>query len=338
MDPLTHAISGVALARAFPKLRLPPRQVALLVLFSMAPDIDILLRLWSDNLYLHYHRGITHSLLMLPLWVWLILACCSKRFTALATLPAYLVGLALLMHIGLDVITTFGTMILAPLSDWRASLDLVFIIDPLFSASLLLPLLCSLIWKQYARSWGMISLAMMCGYLGLAYHNQQQAIQLIKAAQPKAMAYYALPMAFSPFHWQLVAQYPDAYARAAVNLWPAFSGTRKIFDPALVTSLISSRMSEADHLDWQTLPAMHSLNHWERMPGTEFYQWFARFPVLLKDNDHMIEFGDLAYGGGAEGVDASFRLQVDKQVTENVDQPPQAWLIWRGNRKTAITD
>ena len=337
MDPLTHAISGVALARAFPKLRLPPKQVALLVLLTMAPDIDVLLRLWSDDVYLHYHRGLTHSLLMLPLWGWLILALCSKRFAALATLPVYLIGLALLMHIGLDVITTFGTMILAPLSDWRASLDLVFIIDPLFSASLLLPLLCSLIWKQDARSWGMLSLAMMCGYLGLAYHNQQQAIQLIKMAHPKAVTYHALPMAFSPFHWQLIAQYPDSYARAAVNLRPEFSGTRHLFDKAFVSRLISNRMSSRDHIDWQTLPAMHSLKHWERVPGTAFYQWFARFPVLLKESDSMIEFGDLAYGGGVEGVDASFRLQVDKPSTASV-KPPKAWLIWRGNRKTAITD
>jgi len=72
VDPLTHAISGAALARAFPKQPLPAKQVFFIILLTMAPDSDIVLRLISDPVYLQHHRGLTHSLLMLPLWSWLI--------------------------------------------------------------------------------------------------------------------------------------------------------------------------------------------------------------------------------------------------------------------------
>ena len=177
MDPLTHAISGAALARAFPTHPLPRKQFIFLVLLTMAPDADILLRVLSDTVYLQHHRGLTHSLLMIPLWGWLIFSLCSRQMKNQPVMP-WLIGLALLLHISLDLITTFGTMILSPFSDWRASFDLVFIIDPLLSGCLLIPLLLGLKWRSHARKLAIFSLMLMCSYLGLTYSNQQQAIDL----------------------------------------------------------------------------------------------------------------------------------------------------------------
>ncbi len=332
MDPLTHAISGAALARAFPKQHLPAKQVFLLILLSMAPDLDIVLRPWSDELYLNHHRGLTHSILMLPLWSWLIFSLLNRKSDSI--LPAYLIGLALLMHIMLDLITTFGTMILAPLSDWRASLDLVFIIDPLFSACLLIPLLISLIprFRYYARQLGIFSLVLMFSYLALAYHYQQQAIALAKSVQHDASSYHALPLAFSPLNWQLIAQYPDYYVRSGVNLQPGCTGIAPLFSQAFVERINSNRMSTPDHIDWQRLANMRSVKNLSALPGTVFYEWFASYPVVLEQNDEHIIFGDLAFGAGANGVDPSFELQVDL----NSASQARAWLIWRNNRKTEL--
>jgi len=333
MDPLTHAISGAALARAFPKQHLPATQVFLLILVSMAPDLDIVLRSWSDVLYLNHHRGLTHSLLMLPLWLWLIASLLKRKSHTM--LPPYLIGLALLMHIILDLITTFGTMILAPLSDWRASLDLVFIIDPLFSACLLIPLLLSLIpcLRGFSRPLGIVSLALMFSYLALTYHYQQQAIALAKSAQPNASSYHALPLAFSPLNWQLIAQYPDYYVRSGVNLQPGFTGIAPLFSQALVQRVNSNRMSTPDHMDWQRLANMRSVKKLNTLPGTVFYKWFASYPVVLEQNDEHIIFGDLAFGAGADGVDPSFELQIDL----NSASQARAWLILRNNQKTELT-
>ncbi len=332
MDPLTHAVSGIALARAFPKQHLTGKQIAILALLSMAPDLDIILRLWSDVLYLQYHRGLTHSLLMLPLWSWLIFSLLRRKQQT--GMPAYLIGLALLMHILLDLITTFGTMILAPLSNWRASLDLVFIIDPLFSACLLIPLLVSLLPRAqaYVRQLGMLSLGLMFGYLALSYYYQQQAIALAKSAQPNAEVYHALPLAFSPFNWQLIAQYPDHYVRAGVQLQPSYLSLAPLFSQSFINRVNSSRMSTSGHIDWQSLPIMHSVKDINALPGTAFYEWFASYPVLLqRDNQHII-FGDLAFGGGADGVAPAFELQIDLTAADQ----PRAWLIWHDNRKTEL--
>jgi len=318
-----------------------------LILLTMAPDADIVLRLFSDTLYLQHHRGLTHSLLMLPLWGWLAFSLSSTRIRQNPAMP-WMIALALLMHIGLDLLTTFGTMLFAPISDWRASLDLLFIIDPLFAACLLLPLLAGFICKQQKRKLGVLSLLLMFSYLGLVYNNQQQAIDLARTEQPGATAYNALPLAFSPFNWQLIAIYPDYYMRASVNLKPGFTGTALLFDKAFVTGILSTQISGPDHLSWQQLPAMQTAQAAEGLPGTAFYQWFARYPVLLKQSDSAIEFGDLAFGAGAPGVHPSFRLHIDLNgkpaeipaIDAHAGTPerqPRAWLIWRGDHKSELT-
>lgn len=347
MDPLTHALSGAVLARAFPKHPLPLKQLFFLILLTMVPDADFLLRIFSDTLYLQHHRGLTHSILMIPLWGWLIFSLSSKPVKSQPIMP-WLIGLALMLHICLDLITTFGTMILAPLSDWRASFDLVFIIDPLFTGCLLIPLLLGLKWQSQARKLAVFSLILMSGYLVFTYNNRQQAIELARQKQPDASAYNALPMAFSPFHWQLIAIYPDHYARAAVNLKPGFPGTRPLFEEAFATSLISTTMGGPDKIHWQMLPAMHTVKGLDSLPGTAFYQWFTRYPVLLKQNENTIEFGDLAFGGGAPGTRTAFQLHIDLNrgtpesnsglaIHAAKSTNPRAWLIWRNKRKSELT-
>ncbi|RLL52192.1 metal-dependent hydrolase [Mariprofundus sp. EBB-1] len=346
MDPLTHAISGAALARAIPKHHLPAQQFIMIVLLSMAPDADIVLRLFSETLYLEHHRGLTHSILLVPLWGWFIYSLTSRQVQANRVMP-WLIGGALLLHIMLDVITTFGTMILAPFSDWRASLDLLFIIDPFFSACMLVPLLLGLIWKKQKRIMGIASLILMCSYLALAYSNQQSAVTLTKQAYPDAVGYNALPLAFSPFHWQLIAIYPDYYMRSSVNLAPEFAGTKWLFDDDFIEAMISNRMGRAGDLVWQKLLAMHTVNDVHSLPGAAFYTWFASYPVLLEKGENMIRFGDLAFGAGAPGVRPAFELQIEGyKVTLNhgnkenhLSGPSQAraYLIWRNKHKSELT-
>jgi hypothetical protein len=64
-----------------------------------------------------------------------------------------------------------------------------------------------------------------------------------------------------------------------------------------------------------------------------FYKWFVSYPVVLEQNDEHIIFGDLAFGAGADGVDPSFELQIDL----NSASQARAWLIWRNNQKTELT-
>jgi len=51
---------------------------------------------------------------------------------------------------------------------------------------------------------------------------------------------------------------------------------------SFVTSMLSTNMTTPDKISWQHLPAMHSVKEAKGLPGTVFYSWFARYPVLLE--------------------------------------------------------
>ena len=90
-----------------------------LMLGAIFPDSDVLRDLLSHDrlLVVTWHRSITHSLVMLPLWA-LLLAGITRAFTSWRKWEApsfaalsriYAVGI--LSHILLDLVTSFGTMI-----------------------------------------------------------------------------------------------------------------------------------------------------------------------------------------------------------------------------------
>jgi inner membrane protein len=229
MDTLTHALSGALAARATePKTPRPdqlPRRVRLWVGFWAAafPDSDFATLLIDPLTYLNAHRGITHSVVMLPLWAAVLAAAFVWVWRRQYSWRAY-VGVCALgigIHIAGDVITAFGTMILAPFSDWRAQLPFAFIIDPYFSGIIVAALLASLLWRD-VRTPAIAGLAVLAMYVGFQALLRERALDHARAYVAReglrGAGVHALPQPFSPFHWMLVVQETDAYRLAYVSL------------------------------------------------------------------------------------------------------------------------
>ncbi|MCF7822218.1 MAG: metal-dependent hydrolase [Mariprofundaceae bacterium] len=328
MDPFTHGLSGAILARSFPKSPIPHRYVWLLAAVAMLPDIDYLLKFISDTTYLRHHRGITDSFLMLPIWSWLIYSLLPLQREQQPCMP-WLIGAALLAHIFLDLITSFGTMTVAPFSDMRASLDLLFIIDPIFSALLLLPLAMMLLFKSHVRLLGISSLLLTGIYLTTTLIFHEKAVALTRQQHPEAVHVNALPQPFSPFRWMLVASYPLKESRTVIDFFPEFSGSAVLFQDTLVNQFAYNQT--ASGIQWQELPAMGGVDNISHLPGIAFYRWFARFPVLISHSEEALEFADLRF----ETMNMerkSFRLRID------LGGAPRAWLLWREDKKIELTD
>src|SRR5437879_1052739 len=127
-----------------------------LMLGAIFPDSDVLRDLLSHDrlLVVTWHRSITHSLVMLPLWA-LLLAGITRAFTSWRKREApsfaalsriYAVGI--LSHILLDLVTSFGTMIWSPLKWSRPAWDFVFIVDFTLTAILLVPQLLAWVYSH----------------------------------------------------------------------------------------------------------------------------------------------------------------------------------------------
>src|SRR5438034_9120063 len=180
MDTLTHALSGALLARATAseEPRAIPRRIAAGFFACAAPDLDFVFGYAGPVQYLLNHRGITHSLVLLPLWAlglsWLLAKILRepRGWKALYGISA----LAIAAHIAGDLITSYGTMVLAPLSDWRAGIGTTFIIDLWFSGIILAGLGASIFFRK-SRFPSIASLALLCGYVGFQYVQKAKALE-----------------------------------------------------------------------------------------------------------------------------------------------------------------
>lgn len=227
MDTLTHALSGALLARATEPTAagVLPRQTRMAAGFwaGAFPDSDILARLVDPLMYITTHRGITHSVVMLPIWAvglaLLFQLLYRGRYPWRAFFGVCALGIGI--HIAGDVITSFGTMIFAPLSAWRAAAALTFIIDPYFTAIIVAGLLASLQWHR-ARIPAVVALAVLAAYVGLqgALHYRAWAIgnAYIGTNRLTQARAYALPQPFSPFNWLIVVAQPQRYRLSYVSL------------------------------------------------------------------------------------------------------------------------
>ena len=150
MDNLTHSLVGVMLSRAGLD-RFTPQATTLCVIAANAPDVDIIVGL-DPEVYLVYHRHLTHSLLTVPamaavavgltvLWVWLrnktrgepvapLRRRSVGRMWAVALIPA-------LSHPLLDLTNAYGVRLWLPFSPRWSSWDALFIIDLVVWALLL---------------------------------------------------------------------------------------------------------------------------------------------------------------------------------------------------------
>lgn len=150
MDTITHGILGGLIGKAFfggnttglASWREPPKTAGRIAIWAATlgavfPDVDTLAGPLAGNslAIMTWHRGITHSIILLPVWAaslafltqWLssrLRWACPKWPTLFLI---YALGLG--SHIFLDLITSFGTMIWSPIDYARFAWDWLFIID-----------------------------------------------------------------------------------------------------------------------------------------------------------------------------------------------------------------
>lgn len=312
MDTLTHALSGALLARATAGIEKPAlplrRRIGIGFMVTAFPDIDVVASWISPLAYLYHHRGVTHSLVMLPVWtilLSLLLAFVWRRGPGWKTY-APVVALSLTAHIAGDWITSFGTMMLAPFSDYRHGLGTTFIIDLWFSGIILAGLLMSLLWR-HSRWPAVAGLVVLVGYVGLQYANLQQAVEFGERAArelghgPARVS--ALPRPVSPYNWMVVLEYEEGYRYAHINLHR--KTVRSAAPDAGLIARLDAVYRPLDQAVWETdvrfgkgsqgAAVRAAFEH----PDFGFFRWFSAYPALYamdaRDDDFCIWFKDLRF-------------------------------------------
>lgn len=298
MDTLTHALSGALAARATaPRPGTPDtiplsRRVGLGFLAAAAPDLDIVISWVSPLSYLYYHRGVTHSFVMLPLWALLLAFLSALVWRKGPSWRAYFGVFAwgIGSHIAGDLLTSFGTMIFAPLSDARYALSTTFIIDLWFTGIILAGLIAAAVWRR-SRVPAIAGLAVLAGYVTLQYALQQRALDFgvayAQAQNLKSAQVAAQPRPVSPFNWMVLVDEGDRYRYSLVNLWR--NDPARLAPDAGFIARLSAPYLPLDQAIWNVVPRYGIASEDVRtareawaQPQLAFFRWFAAYPVLYK--------------------------------------------------------
>jgi inner membrane protein len=291
MDNLTHSLTGALAAKmleaSFPAALEEPgekrKMFWLLVASANIPDLDVVWGFWGDPLFsTSHHRGITHSLLFAPVFA-LLPALLFAKLGKLKNFKALwlyaLIGI--LLHIFFDLITPFGTQILAPFSAGRYAWDWMFIIDPFFTGMLALTLLLAKIFKPRRRQFIFGGLIFTVLYLGVELLNHHLAYNrfaaVLRAQEITATKISAMPQPLNIFRWMGLAQTEHGVVQTFFSL----------FDRAERLTLTTYQHAE-NELVRKVL----------QTPETQWYLTFARHPWIRseqKDGRHLVELRDLQF-------------------------------------------
>ncbi len=283
MDPITHIASG-ALGGKLAQSRFETRQFFwFCVLAAWLPDIDNILGVLGPEAYLLYHRGITHSvfggvaLAALLTGVWKLF---SRRFPfGRGVAMAYAL---ILLHIFLDLITSYGTLIFTPLTNERYTINAIFIIDLIYTFAMLFFLLAARRWKTHAKRIAIAGLLWVLLYPLTAFGvnkgiNNYYADRL----EREGVAYRRIEIStepFSPFLWKLVVEDETTYRLAGVN----------IFD--------LGRDLEFETYNKPPPDLVERLG--DKVGMLKTFLWFSRYPVMRTTNGPektQLLFNDLRF-------------------------------------------
>jgi len=321
LDTLTHALSGALLARATaPRDAQPrsiPRRVAAGFFAAAAPDLDFVIGFIGPVEYLLHHRGPTHSLILLPLWALLLSWVLSgilrepRGWRALYGVTALSLG----AHIAGDVITSFGTIVLAPLSDWRAGIGTTFIIDLWFTGIIVAGLAASAVLYR-SRVPAVAAAGLLAGYVGFQAIQKEKALEFAQTfATQKGLAgarIEAHPKPVSSFNWTVFVSTESEHHFAHVNL---VRGEQRRYQPGDgFIARLDAPYQPLAQARWETRsrygPSKEIEEAWNS-PALAFYRWFADQPAFdgLSEGSTCVWFTDLRFlTPGREGMPFRYRV------------------------------
>lgn len=353
MDTVTHGLTGWLLARSLPAEARRKEATAALVVGSLLPDADHIATLFGNEFYLRVHRGLSHGFAGVALTS-LVVALLLYRFGKWKQLPK-LYLLALLghfSHIVLDLLNSYGTQIFQPFSDARVSLDILFVIDLVFTGIILAGILFSRRGAAPARA-ALAALGVYVVFAAVLHLRAEEAVReaarrhgipVVSAAALPRLPEVDVARGLAAFRFAAEARAGEGLAAQAQTgvqpsvltelpipnhpgmyplpagpcAWNGFIDDGKSYLRAEVEPFSGAVVWRERVRRGGDLPEVRALGD---IPDVRTYLWFARFPVVKTSRGGgttVLTFSDLRFGE-VPGRRRPFRLQ----VIGVPDRPPQ---------------
>lgn len=230
MDSLTHIVLGACIGEAIAGKHMDKRAMFYGALAQSVPDIDFV-----GGFFLHgaenvvAHRGLTHSVLfgtVATLFLaWLIKNVIHKTPLSYKTV-LLLFGVNIFTHLFIDTFNAYGVGLLMPFSNYRFSLNVLYVGDPLFSIAPFISFLFLLfLHKSHRRRvlWIRTGILVSAMYLCVAFFNKLIVDRSVRAnlmGQNMPAQFFTTPSPFNSLLWFVVVKDSAGY----------YTSYRSVFD------------------------------------------------------------------------------------------------------------
>jgi inner membrane protein len=322
MEPVTHALTSIALGRAGLN-KVTKMATPMLLVSGLVADVDWVTRLGSASTFLHGHRTATHSLAgtvaivaVVAIGFWLA----GRKYPKIAVgmLTALLIcAVGAGVHLLLDLLNGYGVKLLWPFSAKWFAWDLADSVDAgilfFLLAGLLLPELFRLVLeeigskpKKSGRQRGAIVSLILVGLFvaGRAFAHQR-AIALLDSREYRSQVpieVAAFPRPSNPLVWSGVVETDNALVNVEVPLGPV-----SVFNPELADVHFKPEQSLALKNAVSSATAVHFLSY-ARFPLAHVEPEGDGFQVRLRDMRFASELS------GRRGILAVIHLNAQSQV------------------------
>jgi inner membrane protein len=275
VDPLTHALSGLTVSLSLPIQE--KRQHLFCVIAASLPDIDNFAFFMGKEMYLLYHRGFCHSFVggfILSIILTGIFRFFNKDILWLRSLC--LAYSLVCLHLFLDLITSYGTQLFLPFTNYRCAIPCVFIIDFVLTGVLISGVVLSLFIPAKRNA-----IALICLCLILVYPIYGKIIQYIQLERIKSISQnnyesiHVLPAFFAPLYWKVIVDKTSHYELrhlsifSAIDMYPPHK-----FEKANLNKYIQQKQQNSLLIT---------------------YAWFLDYPAVREDENKCLHIFDLKF-------------------------------------------
>lgn len=313
MDPLTHLLAGTALGLNVNKENTSFNKTLLYIslISSVIPDLDVILKFFLSNKIdsIFLHRHFTHSIIWAPVNALIsIIPFIRCLYQSNLLLYGFYVSVcSVIIHIILDVLTSYGTVILWPISEKRFAYDILTIIN--FPFTLFLFLFC--LFSYYGNTfYKKASFILLFLWLMIEIIFQLKAYNL----QFMLIRYRN--------HEKLVSHRRVIPALGQIMTWHSIYVLKnKIYcDKITFDFLGNSNIMTGEYIEKFNLENINEYNIDNKLKiYLNKFVWFADgFVCYYKKNDNEFVLGDLRYSKQAGKIKPYWGLKVNNNNIEFV--------------------
>lgn len=217
MDTGTHVVMGIALGGL---ATLDPTVAAShatttsvligVIAGSQIPDIDTVLKLRNNAIYIRNHRGVTHSVPAVLLWPLVLLAVIYPFFPDANLLHLWgWTFAAVFIHVFVDIFNAYGTQALRPFSSKWVALGVINTFDPFIFAIHILGIIVWVLGANPGYTF-LVMYAIVIGYYFKRFQAKKRVLVEVRSLIPDATEIIIAPT--MKFHqWRIAAMNKDLF-------------------------------------------------------------------------------------------------------------------------------